>query len=257
MDLHLAGRTVLITGGSKGIGLGCARQFAAEGCNLVLSSRSAGPLESAAEGIRKSAQVNVRTMALDLSQQEARDRLVAAYPDIDILVNNAGAIPGGDIFAVDDRAWREGWELKVFGYVNLARAYFMKMKERKRGVIINICGAGGETMSFGYVCGAAGNASLMAFSRSLGSHSTDYGIRVVAVNPGPVETDRIVTLAKQSARAAGDESRWRDSFKRMPYGRPAKTEEVAPMIAFLASDLANYVSGTVITMDGGLLHRNR
>jgi NAD(P)-dependent dehydrogenase (short-subunit alcohol dehydrogenase family) len=174
-----------------------------------------------------------------------------------VLVNNAGAIPGGNIFDVDDKAWRTGWELKVFGYVNLTRAYFNRMKERKRGVIINICGAGGETMSFGYIAGAAGNASLMAFSRALGGSSIDFGIRVVAVNPGPVETDRVVYLAKQRAAAAGDESRWRDGFARMPHGRPALTDEIAPMVVFLASDLANYVSGTVVTLDGGLLHRNR
>jgi NAD(P)-dependent dehydrogenase (short-subunit alcohol dehydrogenase family) len=257
MELNLAGRTVLITGGSKGIGLGCARRFASEGANLVLVARSADQLASAAEDIRKSAQVNVRTLALDLSQQAQRDRLVRDHPDIDVLVNNAGAIPGGNIFDVDDKAWREGWELKVFGYVNLTRAYFMLMKERKRGVIINICGAGGETMSFGYVAGAAGNASLMAFSRAMGSQSTDWGVRVVAVNPGPVETDRVVYLAKQRASAAGDESLWRDSFARMPYGRPAATDEVAPMVVFLASDLSRYISGTVVTIDGGLQHRNR
>jgi NAD(P)-dependent dehydrogenase (short-subunit alcohol dehydrogenase family) len=255
MELNLAGRTVLVTGSSKGIGLGCAKRFASEGCNLVLVARSRDRLETEAEGIRKSAQVNVSTMALDLAQDGDRQKLVAAHPEIDVLVNNAGAIPGGDIFHVDDAAWREGWELKVFGYVNLARAYFMRMKEKKRGVIVNICGGGGESMSFGYVCGAAGNASLMAFSRALGSQSIDHGIRVVAVNPGPVETDRIVTLAKQRAKVAGDESRWRDSFKRMPYGRPASTDEIAPMVVFLASDLASYVSGTVVTVDGGMLHR--
>jgi NAD(P)-dependent dehydrogenase (short-subunit alcohol dehydrogenase family) len=257
MELNLAGRTVLTNGGSKGIGLGCAKRFASEGCNLVLAARSADQLASAADTIRKAAQVNVRTVALDLSQQSERDKLVAAHPDIDILVNNAGAIPGGDIFAIDDKAWREGWELKVFGYVNLARAYFMLMKEKKRGVIINICGGGGESMSFGYVAGAAGNASLMAFSRALGSHSIDHGVRVVAVNPGPVETDRVVYLAKQRAAAAGDESRWRQSFARMPYGRPAATDEIAPMVVFLASDLSRYISGTVVTIDGGLQHRNR
>ena len=255
MDLNLAGRTVLITGGSKGIGLGCAKRFASEGCNLVLAARSADQLETAADTIRKSAQVNVQTLALDLSQQAARDRLVASHPEIDVLVNNAGAIPGGDIFAVDDKAWREGWELKVFGYVNLTRAYFTLMKERKRGVIINICGAGGETMSFGYVAGAAGNASLMAFSRAMGGTSTDFGVRILAVNPGPVETDRVVYLAKQRASAAGDESKWRQSFARMPYGRPAMTDEIAPMVVFLASDLSRYISGTVVTIDGGLQYK--
>jgi NAD(P)-dependent dehydrogenase (short-subunit alcohol dehydrogenase family) len=257
MDLDLAGRTVLITGGSKGIGFGCARRFAAEGCNVVLAARTAGPLEDAAETLRKSAQVHVRTLAADLSKPEERDRLVAAFPDIDILVNNAGAIPGGDIFHVDDKAWREGWELKVFGYVHLTREYFMRMKEKKRGVIINICGAGGETMSFGYVCGAAGNSSLMAFTRSMGSRSIDWGVRIVAVNPGPVETDRVVYLAKQRAASEGDESRWREHFTNMPYGRAAKTDEIAPMVVFLASDLSSYTSGTVITIDGGILNRNR
>ena len=254
MELNLAGRTALVTGASKGIGLGIARRFAQEGCNLILSARSAAALDAAADGIRKSAQVNVRTLALDLSDQAQRDKLVAAAPDIDILVNNAGAIPGGDIFAVDDKAWRTGWELKVFGYVNLTRAYFTLMRERKRGVIINICGAGGETLTSGYIAGAAGNASLMAFSRALGGTSIDYGIRVVAVNPGPVETDRVVYLAKQRAASHGDESKWRDDFARMPYGRPADVDEIAPMVVFLASDLARYVSGTVVTIDGGLQH---
>jgi hypothetical protein len=257
MELNLAGRTVLITGGSKGIGLGIARRFAAEGCHLVLTSRTGAALEAAADSIRTTAQVNVRTLPLDLSVEAERDKLVAACPDIDILVNNAGAIPGGDIFAVDDKAWRTGWELKVFGYVNLTRAYFTRMKERQRGVIINICGAGGETLSAGYIAGAAGNASLMAFSRALGGTSIDFGIRVIAVNPGPVETDRVIYLAKERARRVhGDESRWQEHFKRMPYGRPAKVDEIAPMVVFLASDLASYMSGTVVTMDGGLAHRH-
>ena len=254
MELNLAGRTVLITGGSKGIGLGCAKRFAAEGCNLVLVARSEDQLKEAADTIRKSAQVNVRTLALDLSVEAQRDRLVREVPDIDVLVNNAGAIPGGNIFDVDDKAWRTGWELKVFGYVNLTRAYFTLMKEKKRGVIINICGAGGETLSFGYIAGAAGNASLMAFSRAMGGTSIDWGVRVLAVNPGPVETDRVVYLAKQRAASQGDESRWREDFKRMPYGRPADVDEIAPMVVFLASDLARYVSGTVVTIDGGLQH---
>ncbi|HZT51363.1 MAG TPA: short-chain dehydrogenase/reductase [Stellaceae bacterium] len=256
MELNLAGRTALVTGASKGIGLGIARRFAQEGCNLVLAARTAASLEAAADSIRKSAQVNVRAVPLDLARQEDRDRLVAAAPDIDILVNNAGAIPGGDIFAVDDAAWRTGWELKVFGYVNLTRAYFARMKERKRGVIINICGAGGETLSAGYIAGAAGNASLMAFSRALGGSSIDFGIRVVAVNPGPVQTDRVVYLAKERARRVhGDESRWQEHFHGMPYGRAADVDEIAPMVVFLASDRASYISGTVVTIDGGIANR--
>lgn len=257
MDLHLAGRTALITGASKGIGLGVAQAFAAEGVNLVLSARSRELLDEHAAGLRATYKIKVDTVAADLSDQAARDKLVAAYPDVDILINNAGAIPGGTIFEVDDKAWRAGWDLKVFGYVNLTRAYFKQMAERKRGVIICICGLGGEKVEFGYIAGAAGNASLMAFARAMGGRSPDFGVRVLAVNPGPVLTDRTEYLGKiRAKRELGDEARYMESFKHMPFGRPATVEEVAPMVVFLASDVSNYISGTVVTIDGGIANRH-
>jgi NAD(P)-dependent dehydrogenase (short-subunit alcohol dehydrogenase family) len=256
MDLNLSGRSVLITGASKGIGLGIAKWFAAEGCNLMLAARSGELLDAAAADIKKTADVEIRTFALDLSDQVHRDELVAACPDVDILINNAGAIPGGGIFQVDDASWRAGWELKVFGYINMTRAYFARMSERKRGVIINICGLGGERLDAGYIAGAAGNASLMAFSRALGGASIHSGVRVLAVNPGPVETDRVVYLGKERAkRELGDENRWREAFAKMPYGRPATVDEVAPMVVFLASERSHYISGTVVTVDGGMANR--
>jgi NAD(P)-dependent dehydrogenase (short-subunit alcohol dehydrogenase family) len=257
MDLHLAGRTALITGASKGIGLAVAQSFASEGVNLVLSARSKELLDQNAAELRSKYKIKVDVVAADLSDQAARDKLVAAYPDIDILINNAGAIPGGTIFEVDDKAWRAGWDLKVFGYVNLTRAYFKQMAERKRGVIICICGLGGERLDFGYIAGAAGNASLMAFARAMGGRSVDHGVRVLAVNPGPVLTDRTVYLGKiRARRELGDESRYTESFAHMPYGRPATVEEVAPMVVFLASDRSSYISGTVVTIDAGIAHRN-
>jgi|SRR5579862_9545030 len=257
MDLHLAGRTALITGASKGIGLAVAEGFAAEGVNLVLAARSKEQLEKNAADIQEKFKVKVATMAMDLSNQAERDRLVASFPDIDILINNAGAIPGGTIFEVDDKAWRAGWDLKVFGYVNLTRAYFGLMSKKKRGVIICICGVGGEKLDFGYIAGAAGNASLTAFARAMGGRSIDHGVRVLAVNPGPVLTDRTVYLGKiRAKREMGDENRYTESFKHMPYGRPATVEEVAPMVVFLASDHSSYISGTVVTIDGGIVNRH-
>lgn len=257
MDLHLAGRTALITGASKGIGLAVAQCFASEGVNLVLAARSKEQLEENAAALKAQYKVKVDTFSADLSDQATRDKLVACYPDVDILINNAGAIPGGTIFEVDDKAWRAGWDLKVFGYVNLTRAYFKQMAERKRGVIICICGLGGEKLDFGYIAGAAGNASLMAFARAMGGRSVDQGVRVLAVNPGPVLTDRTVYLGKiRARRELGDESRYKESFSGMPYGRPANVEEVAPMVVFLASDHSSYVSGTVVTIDGGIAWRN-
>jgi NAD(P)-dependent dehydrogenase (short-subunit alcohol dehydrogenase family) len=256
MDLHLAGRTALITGASKGIGLAVAECFASEGVNLVLAARSKEQLEENAAELSKKYGVKVEYMALDLSNQTERDKLVAAYPDVDILINNAGAIPGGTINEVDDKAWRAGWDLKVFGYINMTRAYFNKMAARKNGVIICICGLGGEKLDFGYIAGAAGNASLMAFARAMGGRSVDQGVRVLAVNPGPVLTDRTVYLGKiRAKRELGDETRFNENFKHMPYQRPATVEEVAPMVVFLASDHSNYISGTVVTIDGGIANR--
>jgi len=256
MDLHLSGKRVLITGASKGIGAAAAEAFAEEGCHLRLAARSGDQLKALAERLRAAHQIDATAHVVDLRKREDVARLAQEAADIDILVNNAGDIPGGSIDKIDEATWRHAWDLKVFGYVNLTRAYFTLMRERKRGVIINICGAGGETLTSGYIAGAAGNASLMAFSRALGGTSIDYGIRVVAVNPGPVQTDRIVYLAKERARRVhGDENRWQEHFKAMPYGRAAEVDEIAPMVVFLASDRASYVSGTVITIDGGIANR--
>src|SRR5215469_11861791 len=257
MDLKLTGRSVLITGASKGIGLGIAKWFASEGVHPRLVARSGDVLAKEAEAIRKSAQVNVQTLAADLSDPAARRKVFETFPDVDIVVNNAGAIPGGTIEDVDEKAWRAGWDLKVYAHVDFTRMYLAKMKARRRGVIINIIGAGGEKLTYGYIAGSAGNASLMAFTRAIGGTSPDFGVRVLGINPGPVETDRIEFLARQRAiRQHGDESRWREGFARMPYGRPAKVDEIAAMATFLVSDLAAYISGTIVTIDAGMMHRS-
>ncbi|HEY4773645.1 MAG TPA: short-chain dehydrogenase/reductase [Xanthobacteraceae bacterium] len=255
MDLKLTGRTALITGASKGIGLGIAKWFAGEGVNLGLVARSRDRLDEAAGDVRKSAQVDVRALAADLSDAAARRLVFEAFADVDILINNAGAIPGGSIEDVDEAAWREGWDLKVFGYIDFTRLYLARMKERRRGVIINIIGAGGEKLSYGYIAGSSANASLMAFTRAIGGTSPDFGVRVVGVNPGPVATERVEYLARQRAAKAGDESRWRESFVHMPFGRPATVDEIAATVVFLASDLSSYTSGTIVSVDGGLPHR--
>jgi NAD(P)-dependent dehydrogenase (short-subunit alcohol dehydrogenase family) len=255
MDLKLRGRTALITGASKGIGLGIAQWFAKEGVNLCLVARSGDVIEREAQAIRSSSQVNVQTRAVDLSDTKARRAVFEAFPDVDILVNNAGAIRGGTIEDVSEAAWRNGWDLKVYGYVDMTRHYLGRMKARGRGVILNIIGAGGEKLTYGYIAGSAGNASLMAFTRAIGGASPAFGVRVLGINPGPVETERVEYLARQRAAKAGDESKWRDSFANMPFGRPATTDEIAATAVFLCSDLASYTSGTIVTIDGGMTNR--
>jgi len=257
MDLNLNGKTALVTGASKGIGLAVARALAAEGCNLHLVARSKETLEAAREAVRKRHQIAVALHPLDLSRSESVAQLAESCRDIDILINNAGAIPGGTLEMIDEARWRAAWDLKVFGYINLTRAFLALMEKRGRGVIVNVVGLAGEKLDAGYIAGSAGNASLIAFTKAVGSTSLDKGVRVLGCNPGPVETDRIVTLMKTRAeREFGDAGRWQEYLKKLPLGRAAKAEEVADLVAFLASDRAAYISGTVYNIDGGLGGRN-
>ena len=256
MDLKLENRSVLITGGSKGIGFAVAHRFAEEGCGVRLAARSREALEAAAVQLKRSFPVDVQTFAVDIANASERDDLAARCADVDILVNNAGSIPAGNIEDIDDEKWRAAWELKVFGYINLSRSFFARMKSRKKGVIINVIGAAGERLNANYIAGSTGNAALMAFTRTLGSTSGDDGVRVLGVNPGPVSTDRHVALQRQKAKLQlGDESRWREFYEGLPLGRPATPDEIAATVVFLGSDLSAYTTGTIITVDGGLSNR--
>ena len=252
MDLNLRGKTVLVTGASKGIGRGCAELFAAEGANVHLAARSHDLLEAASREIRSSHQVDAQIHPLDLSKRGAAEELAERCADADILVNNAGAIPGGDIELVDETRWRDAWDLKVFGYINTTRQFYRRMRERGHGVIVNVIGLAGEKFDAGYIAGTTGNASLMAFTRGIGSTSIDNGVRILGVNPGAVATDRIRTLLTTRAESElGDDSRWQEFFSKLPLGRAASVEEVANVVVFLASERASYLSGIVVTIDGG------
>jgi NAD(P)-dependent dehydrogenase (short-subunit alcohol dehydrogenase family) len=252
MDLQLAGTTVLITGGSKGIGRAAAEVLAEEGCNLILVARDAALLEQAAAEIRARQQVNVRVIPADLSSDASVRKVAQEAGDIDILVNNAGAIPPGDLLSIDDGTWRHAWDLKVFGYISFCRVIYAQMKARRAGVIVNVIGAAGEKFPTGYIAGAAGNASLMAFTRALGKGAPADGLRVVAINPGPVETDRLIMLRRAEAQQTfGDPERWRDLTASMPFGRAATPREIGQAVAFLASPVSGYTTGTVLTIDGG------
>jgi len=256
MDLNLAGRRVLITGASKGIGAATAAAFAEEGCHVRLAARSADALAELAGRLARGHNIEATPHPTDLRDAGDIRRLADQVTDIDVLVNNAGDIPGGSLSAIDEATWRHAWELKVFGYINLCRIYYERMKAHGRGVIINVIGAAGERFDANYVTGAAGNAALMTFTRALGGRSLDDGVRVVGINPGPVETDRIVTLMKTRAAAQfGDESRYPELMARYPLGRAASPREIADLMLFLASDRSAYTTGVVFTVDGGLSAR--
>ena len=260
MDLQLKGKRALVTGASKGIGLAVAQSLAAEGCHLDIAGRGVPALEQARDELRRAAPgIDIRVHSADLSRLEDQQRLAQACAGVDILVNNAGSNPAGDLDDTSNEIWRNAWDLKVFGYINLTRSIFHAMKQRRAGVIVNVIGYAGERLFARYIIGTTGNAALMAFSRSVGSQAPDFGVRVVAVNPGYTATDRAESVLRKIAESKlGSAERWRDVEGELdlPFGRMGKPGEVADVVTFLASPRASYVSGTVVTVDGGAANRN-
>jgi NAD(P)-dependent dehydrogenase (short-subunit alcohol dehydrogenase family) len=256
MDLKLSGQKVLITGSSQGIGEGLAHAFAGEGCDLHLTARSAEKLEALKAEIEGQHKVKVTTTAIDMTLSGAPEQIVADAGDIDVLINNAGAIPSGTIFDVGPEQWRQGWALKGFGYADMIRLIYPRMKTRGGGVILNNIGNGGEICDPQYIAGAAGNASIMAMTRGLGGRSLDDNIRVVGVNPGPVDTSRIYNMLRKFAQnTLGDAARYPELLEKYPLKRPAKIHEVTDLFLFLASFRSGYTSGTIFTVDGGIASR--
>ena len=258
MDLGLKGRRVLVTGGSQGIGYAVAKAFLAEGCSVVIAARNQERLETVVKELSQTGSGRIEAKSIDLTQPGAAAALAAQYSDTDILVNNAGAVPTGDIFDIDEARWREAWELKLFGYVNLSRAMYAHMRGRPPKVIVNIMGMGAERPQWRYVCGNAANVALNGFTKSMGGRSIDDGIRVVGVNPGAVDTPRWRGIhMKRAEKILGDASRWREVlYDDQPLKRAAKPEEIANVVLFLASERASWVCGEVVNVDGGKLHRD-
>src|SRR5215475_6855451 len=243
MDLGLKGRRVLVTGGSQGIGYAVARGFLEEGAHVAIVARDPTRLREASARLSEVSKDYVAAKSVDLAASGVAASLADEFPDTDILVNNAGAVPTGDIFDIDEKRWREAWELKVFGFVNLTRAIYAHMRGRPPKVIINVMGLGAERPQWRYVCGNAANVALNGFTKSLGGRSIDDGIRVVGVNPGAVETERWRGIhMKRAEKILGDANRWREVLSPvMPPKRVATPEEIANVVLFLASDRASWV----------------
>jgi NAD(P)-dependent dehydrogenase (short-subunit alcohol dehydrogenase family) len=196
-----------------------------------LAARDAARLEKARDELGG----DVTVHPAELRDGAALKRLAADCGAVDILVNNAGDIPGGTLEALDEERWRHAWELKVFGYINLARELYARMRQRGGGVIVNIIGMAGENPSFEYICGTTANAGLAAFTKALGRGSHEHGIRVVGVHPPATRTDRIVQILKTASNPAA-------------FGRMIEPGQVADTVAFLASARAGQLSGVVLNL---------
>jgi len=242
MELNLNNKTALITGASKGIGKAIAESMANEGCNLILTARSSDKLNKLKIELQKKYNISVEVITIDLAKKNAVEEVSEFCGDIDILINNAGAIPPGSISDIEEETWRNAWDLKLFGYINLTRLIYNKMKNVKKGVILNIIGSAGQKPMYNYIAGTTANAGLMAFTKALSNGSTANGIRVLGINPGFTTSDRLITMMKGKAK---------EQFNDLPFQRAAKAEEVADLTTFLVSPRCAYISGTIIAIDAG------
>jgi NAD(P)-dependent dehydrogenase (short-subunit alcohol dehydrogenase family) len=256
MDLHLTGKKALITGASRGIGFAVAKCLVGEGAAVRIAARPGERIEKAAAALREVGAKDFAAYGLDLALTEKRAELVERCGDVDILVNCAGVIPRQTIEEMSEEDWRQSWELKLFGSIDLTRRYYARMKEQRGGVIINVIGSAGLRPDYNFAAGSVANSALMSLTSALGGVSPDFNVRIVGVNPGSVRTERTLDRLKQVAKQRfGDENRWseleQEMAKTQPFGHTQKPEQMAAVIAFLASDHAQYITGTTITVDGG------
>lgn len=262
MDLGLAGKVVLITGGSKGIGFACAKAFAREGARVAIVSRDAANLARAREQLAAEGH-HVHLARADLHEPHSAEDVVeeasAALGPIDILINSAGAARRYDPDSLDAAAYKAAMDAKYFAYVYPQQVVLKRMAERARnepdaqpGAIVNIVGMGGKIATDIHIAGGAANAALMLNTVGLAHHYAKLGIRINAINPGATLTERVEEALELEAQRQGvtRDQVLADSQARVPLGRYAKPEEIADVALFLASRRASYVSGAIIPMDG-------
>lgn len=255
MDLGLADSVVIVTGGSKGIGLACARAFLDEGARVAIVSRSQANLAAACAELGADPDRLV-AVECDLVDPEAARRMAAAVEARlgapGVLVNSAGAARRYAPEQLDPSAYRQAMDAKYFTYVHAIDAVIGGMAERGRGSIVNVIGMGGKVAGVMHVAGGSANAALMLTTTGLAAAYAPHGVRVNAINPGLTATTRVEEGLRVESQATG---RSRDELlaratARIPLGRLAEPHEVAAVAAFLASERASYVTGALIPMDG-------
>ncbi len=257
MELGLRGKTALVTGGSRGIGRAVALGLAAEGVRVALCARDPVVLAAAARDVEKASGVEAVTLPADLGREDEVRRVAGAATErlgrLDILVNNAGAIRGGGFLDIPDEQWISDWNLKLLGYIRMARAVFPTMRAQGGGRIVNVVGAAARNPNDTYLPGGAANAALINFTKGLADLGAPSGILVTAVSPAATATERWDRLIAQQAAAAGQtvEAMRHEVEGRYPLGRIARSEDVADLVCFLVSERAAFLTGICITVDGG------
>lgn len=252
MDLLLSSKVAIVTGASRGIGKAIAETLSAEGMRVVLVARSSVELEALAESLPNESLVKV----VDLREPESANQVVAEtieiFGRIDLLVNNAGATKRGDFLSLTDDEWMDGFALKFHGAMRLSRAAWPYL-QASTGTIINIIGVGGRTGSAEFAIGGAVNAALMNLTKALADRGIKDGVRVNAINPGSIATERLQIRIRNNAKENNID--FEEAAKRMPremkIARFGEPEEIARAVAFLASPQASYIQGAILDVDGG------
>ena len=256
MDLNLAGRVVIVTGASKGIGYACAEAFAAEGARVALVSRSQANLDAALARFPRGASAPI-AIAADMTSHDAADEMVARVEktlgDIDVLVNSAGAARRYAPEELNAQAWHDAMDAKFFSYIHPIDAVLKRMLARGRGSIVNIIGAGGKVATPVHLPGGAANSALMLATVGLASAFGPKGIRINGINPGATLTGRVQEGLRAESRMTGlgEAELLSRNEARIPLKRYGTAEEIARVALFLASEQASYVTGAIVSMDGG------
>jgi NAD(P)-dependent dehydrogenase (short-subunit alcohol dehydrogenase family) len=257
MDLQLKGKTALITGGSEGIGRAIAMVLANEGVDIAICARRKEPLEAAAGEISKATGRKVVPITADLTKDADAANFVKsaaqALGRVDIMINNAGSAPGGVIETLSESDWEQALQLKFMGYVRCLRHALPIMVKQGQGRVVNLIGNDGVKPSYWEIAPGAANAAGQNLTKSLAGQYGKHGISFVAVNPGPVRTERWAGLVKAMSRDMKISYEEADTLapSSIPMGRIAEASEVANLVAMMASPLTHYVNGTMIEIDGG------
>jgi 3-oxoacyl-[acyl-carrier protein] reductase len=258
MDLQLTGKIALIVASSKGLGKAIAKQLAAEGCDVMLTSRSAGQLAVARQHLLPSAKGRVECSPCDITNLDDIQKLVAETRErlgpVDILINNAGGPPGGGFDQVDDAAWQAAFELNLLSYVRLIREVLPDMKQ-KGGRIINVTSSSIKQPIPGLILSNAFRMGILGLAKSLADELAPYNILVNTVAPGRIATDRTNYLdqLKADKRGVSKEQVVAESLQNIPLKRYGETEEFARVVCFLASGASSYVTGSTLMVDGGMV----
>src|SRR5579863_1401612 len=257
MDLQMTGKKALVTGASEGIGKAITWAFAREGVDVAICARRKGPLEATAAEIARATNRKIVAIPADLTKPADAENFVrqahAALGRIDILVNNAGSSPGGVLDHLSEEDWAQSLQLKFMGYVRCLKHVLPIMQKQKKGRVVNLIGNDGVKVSYWEIAPGAANAAGQNLTKSLASQYGKDNISFVVVNPGPVRTERWAGLVKAMARDMKLSYEEADKLApaSIPLGRIAECEEIANLVAYLASDLAFFVNGTMIEIDGG------